>query len=133
MRFFSVLAPLLLAAALGACAGGGPVSPGRRGPGLSPADRADPIGALRRAGAGDAMTPDGARDLFGPAQIERRDGAGAILTWRTQTCAIVLAFGADRAGALRLGAADIAGRDQHAPNPPPEQCVREALARRAVS
>jgi hypothetical protein len=121
-----------LALLASACAGTGPgVRP--RGPALSAADRADPAGAIRRAGAPDAITPAGARTLFGPADVERRDGAGAILTWRTPTCAIVLAFAADRAGDLRLGAADIGARDQRAPAPSADQCVREALARRALS
>jgi hypothetical protein len=128
MRF----APLLFALLLGACATAGPATPARvSGPGLSAQDRADPLRALSRAGAADAMTPHGAAALFGKADIERHDGAGAILTWRTAHCALVLAFAADARGVLRLGAADIAGRDQHAPAPPMDQCVREALARRA--
>jgi hypothetical protein len=134
MRTFLLLIPILALA--GGCASGPtPASyhPAGRGPGLSERDRADPAGALRRAGAGDALTPDGAQALFGRADIERRDGAGALLTWRTRTCAIALAFAVDARGDLRLGAADIAARDQRAPAPSLDQCVREALARRATS
>lgn len=130
MRF----APLFLVLFICACASSGPSTPGRprlHGPAITSQDRADPLGALRRAGAADAITPEGAAALFGKADVERHDGKGAILTWRTATCAIALAFAADSAGDLRLGAADIAGRDQHAPAPPMDQCVREAMARRA--
>lgn len=127
MRIQAALALALFAAA---CASGGPsVTP--RATGLSAADRSDPLGALRRIGAGDSITPEGAKALFGQPDVERRDGAGALLTWRTPTCALALAFAADRAGVLRLGAADIAGRDQHAPSPPLDLCVREASAGRA--
>jgi hypothetical protein len=128
MRTVVILAALLLAAG---CASGSGFAPlGRSGGGLSAADRADPLGALRRVGAGDSITPEGAKALFGAPDVERRDGAGAMLTWRTPTCAVALAFAADRTGTLRLGAASIAGRDQHAPQPPADQCVREAMAHR---
>jgi hypothetical protein len=100
---------------------------------LTEADKADPAGALRRAGAGDAMTPEGARMLFGKADVERRDGKGAMLTYKTATCAMVLVFAADRIGDLRLDLVDAAARDQRASNPPLDQCVSEALARVKVS
>jgi hypothetical protein len=140
MRAFLLVALL----ALSACASGpapGP-RPGRaaatpfprsHGVTLTAADKADPMAALRRAGAGDAMTPEGARSLFGRADVERLDGAGALLTYRTPTCALVLLFAADRAGDLRLGATEAAARDQRAPTPPFDQCVSEALARGARS
>jgi len=131
MRKLLFAAMLLLAG----CAGGAsaPASGHARTPALSERDRGDPLGALRRAGAGDAVTLEGARALFGPADVERRDGAGAILTYRTPACALALLFAADGAGVLRLGAAEIAARNQRAPAPPTEQCVAEAMARRANS
>jgi hypothetical protein len=101
-----------------------------RGPAISERDRSDPVGALRRVGAADAITPEGARALFGAPDVERRDGAGAILTWRTRTCAFALAFAAGPGGQMRLGAADIVAKDQRAPTPPLDLCVREAMARR---
>jgi hypothetical protein len=79
------------------------------------------------------MTPEGAHALFGTADVERADGAGAILTYRMRTCALVLVFAADPAGDLRLGATEAAARDQRAPRPALEQCVSEALARRVAS
>lgn len=79
------------------------------------------------------MTPEGAHTLFGTADVERVDGAGAILTYRTPSCALVLVFAADRAGDLRLGAFDAAPRDQRAIRPALEACVTEALARRVAS
>jgi hypothetical protein len=100
---------------------------------LTEGDRADAAGALRRAGATDAMTPEGARMLFGKADVERRDGKGAILTYKTATCAMVLIFAADRIGDLRLNLVDAAARDQRATAPPLDQCVTEALARVKVS
>ena len=131
---FAAFALLFLAG----CASTAPVSTGPRFPRshgvtLTEADRANPVAALRRAGAADAMTPEGARRLFGKADVERVDGAGAMLTYRTPTCAIVLIFAADRSGDLRLGAAEAAARDQRAPTPPLEQCVTEAQARAATS
>jgi hypothetical protein len=110
-----------------------PQFPRSHGVTLTAGDKADPIGALRRVGAGDAMTPEGARSLFGRADVERADGAGAMLTYRTASCALVLVFAADRSGDLRLGATDVAARDQRAPTPPFDQCVSEALARGAQS
>jgi hypothetical protein len=131
------LLPLLLLAGCAsttpASAPTGPRFPRSHGVTLTEGDRADPVNALRRAGAPDAMTPEGARALFGRADIERLDGAGAMLTYRTTTCAIVLVFAADGAGDLRLGAAEAAARDQRAPTPPLAQCVSEARARAATS
>ncbi|HWA22623.1 MAG TPA: hypothetical protein VG735_09535 [Caulobacterales bacterium] len=133
------LAVLSAALVLAGCASappnttGAPKLPRAHGVRLTDADRADPAGALRRAGAADAMTPEGAHSLFGTADVERVDGAGALLTYRTPTCALALAFAADGAGDLRLGAVEAAARDQRAPRPPLEQCVTEALARRVAS
>lgn len=125
---------------LGGCAsapantvGGAPRLPRTHGIKLTDADRADPVAALRRAGAADAMTPEGAHTLFGTADIERVDGAGAMLTYRTPTCALALVFAADGAGDLRLGAVEAAARNQRAPRPALELCVQEALARRIAS
>jgi hypothetical protein len=100
---------------------------------VSEGDRADPASALRRLGAADSLTLEGARALFGGADVERREGAGAILTYRTANCAVTLVFAADGAGALRLGAMEARARDQRAAPPPLEQCVNEAMARRATS
>lgn len=140
MRAFLLVACLVLSAcASGPAPGARSAGPGAqtfprsRGVTLTAGDRADPIAALRRAGAADAMTPEGARTLFGRAQVERMDGAGAMLTYRTPNCALVLVFAADRAGDLRLGATDAAARDQRAQPPPFDQCVNEALARAAQS
>jgi hypothetical protein len=71
--------------------------------------------------------------LFGTGDVERADGAGAMLTYRMPTCALVLVFAADGGGDLRLGAVEAAARDQRAPKPSLEQCVSEALARRVAS
>ena len=130
------LAALLLAGCASAppnTVGGAPRIPRAHGVRITDADRADPVGALRRAGAADAMTPEGAHTLFGTADVERADGAGAILTYRMRTCALVLVFAADPAGDLRLGAMEATARDQRAPRPALEQCVSEALARRVAS
>jgi hypothetical protein len=111
----------------------GPVFPRSHGPILTPADRADPVAALRRAGAGDAMTPEGARVLFGRADIERVDGAGAMLTYRMQTCALALVFAAPNGGDLRLGAIEAAARNPRTPAPSLAQCVSEARARSGMT
>jgi hypothetical protein len=46
---------------------------------------------------------------------------------------VTLVFAADGAGALRLGAMEARARDQRAAPPPLEQCVNEAMVRRATS
>ncbi len=94
-------------------------------PRVTAADRADPLAALNRLGAADSLTPEGAEALLGPPHIARRDGKGAILTWRTPACALVLVF-AEQGGALRLGALDVAARTHAAPAPPLSVCVAEA-------
>jgi hypothetical protein len=124
MRFAIAFVVLFLASV-----GPGPVFPRSQGPSLTAADRADPVAALRRAGAGDAMTPEGARTLFGRADVERVDGAGAMLTYRLQTCALALVFAAPPGGDLRLGAVEAAARDPRGPTPSLAQCVTEARAR----
>jgi len=100
---------------------------------LNAQDRSDPVGAIRRSGAADAMTVEGARILFGKADVERQEGAGAIMTYRTTDCAMTLVFAADNAGDLRLSAAQAVARDQRAAIPPLDKCVRQAIGRRGAS
>ncbi|MEJ0022729.1 MAG: hypothetical protein WDN76_04305 [Alphaproteobacteria bacterium] len=137
MRHAALAAALLLAG----CASAPPNTvgvigsklPRSHGVKLTNADRTDPTGALRRAGAADAMTPEGAHILFGTGDIERggrrrrdpdlphghlRAGAGLRRRWR---------------GRSPLGAVEAAARDQRALRPSLEQCVTEALARRVAS
>jgi hypothetical protein len=136
MRYPALAVALFLAGCASAPANNaaaGSRLPRSHGVKLTDADRANPANALRRAGATDAMTPEGAHTLFGTGDVERVDGAGAMLTYRMPTCALALVFAADGAGDLRLGAVEAAARDQRSPRPSLEQCVTEALARRVAS
>ncbi|MGE0830231.1 MAG: hypothetical protein AB7O04_12880 [Hyphomonadaceae bacterium] len=61
---------------------------------------------IGRAGQADAPTLEWAERALGSADITRRDGAGAILTYRSDACGLVLVFVADRSNAMRLSAAE---------------------------
>ena len=85
----------------------------------------DPVADLSRFAQADSLTPLQASALLGPPDIDRRDGIGALLTWRLQSCALVLGFANDR-----LVSTDIAARQQGAATPTAAQCITEAQARR---
>ncbi len=66
--------------------------------------------------------------MLGPPDVDRRDGAGALLTWRLSGCALVLGFAHDR-----LTSTAPMPRQTGAPTPSVAQCVDEARARRPQS
>lgn len=121
---------LAAAALLTGCA---TVSP----PPLAPANL-PPVSTLRglpapplalNAGAPDAIALDAALAAFGPADVDRREGRGAILTWRLERCALILVFAADATGRLRAQAAEAGPRRAGAPSASLEECVAAAQAR----
>jgi hypothetical protein len=88
----------------------------------------DAAAQLARAGQADAITPREAGMLLGPPDVERREGAGALLTWRLESCALVLSFTGDRLQSVSPGP-----RRSGAPAPSIETCVSEAQARLTTS
>jgi hypothetical protein len=108
---FAVLFVLVL---LAGCAAGpaGPTVPKGPAPPTRgrPAATLDPATALAKAGRLDAPSIAEALAMFGKPDVERRDGAGALLTWRAGRCALILGFASERlqtaiAGPPRTGEA----------------------------
>jgi hypothetical protein len=87
---------------------------------------------LRRAGREDAPLYDDVQRLLGPADVARRETAGALLTYRLDNCALVLAFAMDNLNRLRL--TDVAPGAPRFGDPAPslDQCAAALEARRAA-
>lgn len=136
MKKLFILMPLLIAAC--ASASTAPVRDGLRDGARAPVNRtaaapvialpADPIAALSRFGQADSLTTRQAAALLGPPDVDRRDGVGALLTWRLPSCALVLGFANDR-----LVSADPAPPRAGDARPTAAQCLSEARARRPQS
>ena len=126
MRFKAVLCTLLV---LSGCAAtpaahtptvtSGPVQPGRA------------AALLRQAGGAEAPTPQDITRALGDADIVRQDGVGVAMTYRLETCALLLLFAADQRNAMRLREAHPSARRVGAPAPSLDQCGAEADARRS--
>jgi hypothetical protein len=86
---------------------------------------------LSRAGGASAPTQAEIERVFGPADIARQDGAGAALTYRFQTCGLLLLFRADARNDMRLAEAHPSPRSGGGAAPSLEQCAAEAPARGA--
>jgi len=118
---------LALSALLAACAtapGPAPVSAVHRPATAAPRAQPDPTTALLRAGTADAIGIAEARALFGPPDVERRDGAGALLVWTLPSCALTLGFVGERLQSVTPGP-----RRTGDPAPSLQACVAEARAR----
>lgn len=117
-------------AALSACAPGPGVAP----PAAPSARIESPAPAspslLARAGQAGAPTRAEIEAAFGPADIVRQDGAGAALTYRLESCGLLLLFAADERNALRLADASASARSGAAQPPALSRCEAEAAARR---
>lgn len=85
---------------------------------------------LALAGGASAPTQIEIERAFGPADITRQDGAGAALTYRYETCALLLLFSADGRNAMRLAEAHPSARRAGSAPPSLDQCAAEAAARR---
>jgi hypothetical protein len=86
---------------------------------------------LRAAGSANAPTQTEVERLFGNADITRQDGAGVALTYRFESCALLLLFTADSRNAMRLVEAHPSERSGSAAAPSLDQCAAEAGARRS--
>ncbi len=89
-----------------------------------------PSGAIGlNLGRPDALSLRDALAAFGPADVDRREGQGAILTWKLERCALILVFAADAAGALRAQAAQAGVRRAGETAVSLDQCLEAAEAR----
>ena len=84
--------------------------------------------------AGQPNAPDLAavEHAFGAADIRRQDGAGTLLTYRLDSCALLLVFTADAHNAMRLAEAHASSRHTGAAAPSLDQCATEVSARVAA-
>ena len=86
---------------------------------------------LRDAGGADAPTQADVERVFGGADIVRREGAGAALTYRLESCALLLLFAADARNTMRLTEVHPNARRAGEAAPSLDQCAAEAAARRS--
>lgn len=131
MRFIASLAALAL---LAACATAAPTTPAANGSpqqsASTPAASSRQAQLLRAAGGSNAPSEQDVERLFGQADIVRREGAGAALTYRYETCALLLLFAGDSRNTMRLQEAHPSARHADAQAPSLDQCAAEAAARR---
>ncbi len=85
---------------------------------------------LSSAGGANAASRAEVERALGAPDIERRDGAGAALTYRLPTCALLLLFSADQRDTMRLREVHADARHAGAPAPSQSACAAEAEARR---
>jgi len=132
MRYF---AAILSAAVLTACASTPASAPAPAVPPVAPAAAAltSNRGAqlLAQAGRANAPTRADIERTFGAADITRQDGAGVALTYRLNTCALLLVFTADSHNAMRLADAHASARQSGQAAPTLDQCGAEAEAHRS--
>jgi hypothetical protein len=129
MRFLVSLTALAL---LAACA----TAPAATAPSTDPAapTAVQPSRAallLSAAGRADAPTQSEIERSLGPPDVSRHDGAGAALTYRLDTCALLLLFSADERNVMRLREAHPSARRAGQAAPSLDQCAAEASARRS--
>jgi hypothetical protein len=128
MRFLLLSALLALAA----CATTAPSAPS---PDASASATEAPsypsLAAQLLASAGRADAPSRAEidRAFGAPDIERREGAGVALTYRLETCALLLLMTADARNEMRLAEAHASARRAGEAAPSLEQCAAEAARR----
>ena len=128
MKTISFVAALFL---LGACATSAPgaasVTPPPNRPAAAGPSRAMQV--LASAGRTNAPTQTEVERALGRPDIARQDGAGAALTYRLETCALLLLFAADARNDLRLAEAHPSARQAGAAAPSLDLCAAEASAR----
>jgi len=126
MRF--ILAALALV--VSACATAPPSQPSETPAAHTPAGASRLGQYLNSAGRADAPSRAEIERAFGAPDIIRQDGAGAALTYRLETCALLLVFAADARNELRLAEAHPSARRAGAPSPSLETCAAEIEVRR---
>lgn len=130
---------IVFAAAAGVALGGCATTPAAPAPavptlvGQAPASSAEGdrlARLLASAGQADAPTRNAIERSFGQADIVRQEGAGLALTYRLDSCALLLLFAADGRNDMRLAQAHPSARRADAVAPSLSQCGAEAAARR---
>ena len=86
---------------------------------------------LRAAGGADAPTQADVERAFGRADIVRQEGAGAALTYRLESCALMLLFAADARNTMRLAEVHPSARRAGEASPSLDQCATDVAARRS--
>jgi hypothetical protein len=130
MRFALISAALL---ALGACATTAPAASTSATPTTAATPAASSRGAqlLASAGRENAASRAELDRVLGAPDIERREGAGVALTYRLESCALLLLFTANNRNEMRLAEAHASARRAGEATPSLEQCAAEAAARRS--
>lgn len=128
-RLLGSAAILLLAA----CATPAPEAPAAGQPPSADVPSYSSLAAQLLASAGRADAPSRAEidRAFGAPDIERREGAGVALTYRLDTCALLLLMTADARNEMRLAEAHASARQAGAAAPSLAQCAAEASSRRS--
>jgi hypothetical protein len=85
---------------------------------------------LASAGRNDAATRTAIERALGEPDITRNEGAGMALTYRLESCALLLLFTADGRNEMRLAQAHPSARRAGEATPSLDQCAAEASARR---
>jgi len=103
-----------------------PAAPPESAPVVSPAPARSGYGAvIARAGRADAPQLTQVVQTLGEADIVNREGVGALLTYRSESCALVLIFTEDR-----LSEAQAMPRRAGEAAPTLDDCVEAVYARR---
>jgi hypothetical protein len=128
MRFTFASAALLL---LAACATAAPTA---QAPASAPtaaptSSRAAQV--LASAGRANAASRADLERALGAPDIERQEGAGVALTYRLDSCALLLLLTADARNEMRLAEAHASARRAGEPTPSLDQCAAEAAQRRS--
>ncbi len=127
MRFLPLAAASLAIAACAVAPAPPPTNPAPAETQSSPSLAAQLLAAAGRADAPSRAEIDRA---FGAPDIERREGAGVALTYRLDTCALLLLMTADARNEMRLAEAHASARQAGAAQPSLDQCAAESTARR---
>jgi hypothetical protein len=85
---------------------------------------------LASAGRADAPSRAMIERALGQPDIERNEGAGVALTYRLDSCALLLLFTADARNEMRLAQAHPSARRAGEATPSLDQCAAEAGSRR---
>ncbi|HJS80737.1 MAG TPA: hypothetical protein VJ748_08950 [Vitreimonas sp.] len=130
MRFALISAALL---ALASCASTTPSvsTPEASAPAQAPSYSSLAAQLLASAGRADAPSRAELDRAFGAPDIERREGAGVALTYRLESCALLLLMTADARNEMRLAEAHASARRAGEAAPSLEQCAAEASQRRS--
>jgi hypothetical protein len=128
MRFLASCAAVLMLTACATAAPSAPSTPSAAQPAATAPSSSRHAQLLRSAGSASAPTRTEVERTFGRADIVREDGAGAALTYRLETCALLLLFSSGDSNSMRLTEAHLSARSGGAA-PSLDQCAAEAARR----